>query len=37
MGAWIMAAFFVLIGPLSYFFGADSRLQSDRASFTSGR
>lgn len=28
MGGVIVASFVVLIGPLSYFFGADSRLTS---------
>jgi hypothetical protein len=30
MGAVLMLAFLVLIGPLSYFFGVDSRRVSDR-------
>lgn len=30
MGAFVILAFLVLIGPLSYFFGVDSRLSSDR-------
>jgi hypothetical protein len=30
MGAVLMLAFIVLIGPLSYFFGVDSRRFSDR-------
>jgi hypothetical protein len=30
MGAVLMLAFLALIGPLSYFFGVDSRRVSDR-------
>ena len=30
MGAVLILAFLVLIGPLSYFFGVDSRLSTDR-------
>jgi hypothetical protein len=30
MGVVLMLAFLVLIGPLSYFFGVDSRRVSDR-------
>jgi len=30
MGAVLVLAFIVLIGPLSYFFGVDSRLSTDR-------
>jgi hypothetical protein len=30
MGAVLMLAFVVLIGPLSYFFGVDSRRLTDR-------
>jgi hypothetical protein len=30
MGAVLILAFLTLIGPLSYFFGADSRLSTDR-------
>lgn len=30
MGAVLMLAFIVLIGPLSYFFGVDSRRLMDR-------
>ncbi len=30
MGATLLLAFIVLMAPLSYLFGADSRLQSDR-------
>jgi hypothetical protein len=30
MGAFIVLAFLILIGPLSYFFGVDSRRSSDR-------
>jgi hypothetical protein len=37
MGAYIMLAFLVLIGPLSYFFGADSRRTSDRGWFGAKR
>ena len=32
MGAVLILAFLVLIGPLSYFFGVDSRLLTDRGS-----
>lgn len=32
MTAIIVLAFIVLIGPLSYFYGVDSRLLSDRGS-----
>ena len=37
MGAFLILAFLVLIAPLSYFFGADSRLSSDRGWIRSGR
>ena len=30
MGALLIVAFLVLIGPLSYVYGVDSRRQSDR-------
>jgi hypothetical protein len=30
MGAVLVLAFLVLIGPLSYFFGVDSRRTTDR-------
>ena len=30
MGAFLILAFLVLVGPLSYFFGVDSRRTSDR-------
>ena len=30
MGALLTLSFIVFIGPLSYFFGADSRLPTDR-------
>jgi hypothetical protein len=30
MGAALTLAFIVLVGPLSYWFGADSRLSTDR-------
>jgi hypothetical protein len=33
MAALLLFSFFVLIGPLSYFFGADSRRESDRGWF----
>jgi hypothetical protein len=33
MGAYVMATFLVLIGPLSYFFGVDSRRTTDRGWF----
>jgi hypothetical protein len=37
MGAVLMLAFIVLIGPLSYFFGVDSRRPSDRGWVTAAR
>ena len=37
MGALLILSFLVLIGPLSYFFGADSRLPTDRGWFASAR
>ena len=37
MGAVLILAFLVLVGPLSYFFGADSRLSSDRGSVGAAR
>jgi hypothetical protein len=30
MGVFLMVTFFVLIGPLTYLYGADSRRQTDR-------
>ena len=33
MGAYVMAAFLILIGPLSYLFGVDSRRTTDRGWF----
>lgn len=33
MAAFVVLAFLLLIGPLSYLFGADSRLLSDRGWF----
>lgn len=33
MGAVLILAFLVLIGPLSYFFGVDSRRTTDRGWF----
>ncbi len=30
MAAFLILAFIVLVGPLSYFFGVDSRQSSDR-------
>jgi hypothetical protein len=30
MGTFLILAFLVLIGPLSYFFGVDSRRSTDR-------
>ena len=30
MGAYVMTAFLVLIGPLAFFFGVDSRRTNDR-------
>jgi hypothetical protein len=32
MGAFLVLTFLVLIAPLSYFFGVDSRLATDRGS-----
>ena len=37
MGAVLILAFVVLIAPLSYFFGVDSRLSSDRGWVGRGR
>ena len=37
MGAFLVLTFIVLIAPLSYFFGADSRLSADRGSATTRR
>ncbi len=37
MSAWMMLAFLILIGPLSYFFGVDSRRTSDRGWFGGNR
>ena len=37
MGAVVMLAFLVLIGPLSYYFGVDSRLSADRGWVGAGR
>ena len=33
MGAVLILAFLILIGPLSYFFGVDSRRSADRGWF----
>ena len=37
MGGVLMLAFLVLIGPLSYFFGVDSRRSTDRGSVGAAR
>jgi hypothetical protein len=37
MGEFVILAFLVLIGPLSYFFGVDSRRPSDRGWVTAAR
>jgi hypothetical protein len=37
MGAVVILAFLVLIGPLSYVFGVDSRLSTDRGWFGAPR
>ena len=37
MGFFLVLAFLVLIGPLAYFFGADSRKTSDRGWIASRR
>lgn len=37
MGALLVVTFLVLTAPLSYFFGVDSRLSSDRGSAVSRR
>jgi hypothetical protein len=37
MGAVLILAFVVLIGPLSYFFGADSRRMTDRGWLSAAR
>jgi hypothetical protein len=37
MGAFIVLAFLVLVGPLSYFYGVDSRHLDDRGWFGSPR
>ena len=37
MGAFLILAFLVLTAPLSYFFGVDSRLSTDRGSATTRR
>jgi hypothetical protein len=37
MGAVLILAFLVLVGPLSYFFGVDSRRSTDRGSFGAAR
>jgi len=36
MGALLLVAFIVLMAPLSYLYGVDSRLMSDRRSVGSG-
>jgi hypothetical protein len=33
MGAFLILAFLILIAPLAYFFGADSRTSADRGWF----
>jgi hypothetical protein len=37
MGAFIVLAFLVLIGPLAYRYGVDSRRLDDRGWFPTGR
>jgi hypothetical protein len=37
MGAVLILTFLILIGPLSYFFGADSRRSTDRGSVAGPR
>ena len=37
MGALLLLAFVVLMGPLSYLYGVDSRLASDRGSIGARR
>ena len=37
MGAVLILAFLILIGPLSYFFGVDSRRSTDRGWFAAPR
>jgi hypothetical protein len=37
MGAVLILTFLVLIGPLSYFFGVDSRRSADRGSVGAAR
>jgi hypothetical protein len=37
MGAFLILAFIVVIAPLSYFFGVDSRRTSDRGWFGARR
>jgi hypothetical protein len=37
MGAYLILAFIVLVGPFSYFFGVDSRKTTDRGWFGAPR
>jgi hypothetical protein len=37
MGAFLILGFLVLTAPLSYFFGVDSRVSTDRGSFATRR
>jgi hypothetical protein len=37
MGAFLVLTFLVLIAPLTYLFGVDSRLSTDRGSTTTRR
>jgi hypothetical protein len=37
MGVFLIVTFLVLIGPLSYLYGADSRRQTDRGWFGEAR
>ena len=37
MGAMILLAFIVLVGPLAYFFGVDSRVVDERGWWPAGR
>jgi hypothetical protein len=37
MAAYLVLAFVLVVAPLSYFYGADSRLMSDRGWFSKPR
>jgi hypothetical protein len=37
VGAFLVVSFLVLVGPLSYFYGVDSRRLTDRGSIVSRR